>query len=620
MNAEQISAHLRGRFAGPGRYLAHCPVPGHGKGRGDRNPSLSIWQREDGGVGVKCFAGCDSRDVCAELHHLRLPPDEADKRRQPSRVNGQGGSQPSKPKIKQAYNYFNEQGELLYQNVRTDPKGFFQRRPDGRGGWINNLTGVRRVLYQLPDLLEALAEKRPIFFLEGEQDVENLRALGVPATTSGNANSWRPEFAETFRSGDVILIPDNDKVGRKFVQSAAASLVAAGATRVRVLDLPGLQPAGDVSDWIAAGGTIEQLWELVDQAPEWAPPSEPREHHRRHENGGWRDGLINAQELCDRNFPEIKFVIPGLFPEGVTLLASRPKLGKSWLLLQIAGAAAKGVATLVSKASNDQQPVKGDVLYLALEDNNKRLQRRLRKLYGSDKENWPALTLATTWCRLDRGGLDALREWCKSVAKPLLIEIDTLKRVRPPKRKDQSDYDADYEACQGLQQLASEFGIAIIVAHHDRKMDAEDVFDTVSGTLGLTGGVDTVAIIKRRGSAVTLHIEGRDLSEPVEKAMQFDRETCRWVILGEAAEVQRSSERARVLAALEGETEGLTVAEIVARASLENRDAAYNLLGRMTQDGDVERIKRGLYGLPGTRAHLSRSVNLSGTKKIKTKR
>jgi hypothetical protein len=599
MRAEQISARLRGRIVGPGRYLTHCPVPGHGKGRGDRNPSLSIWQREDGGVGVKCFTGCDPREIYAELRRLGLAPDEADKRRQPWLVNGQGGRQRSMPEVKAAYDYCNEQGERLYQVVRTEPKGFFQKRPDGRGGWINNLDGVRRVLYRLPELLEAVAEKRPIFFVEGEKDVENLRGFGVPATTSGNANSWRPEFAETFRSGDVILVPDNDEVGRKFVQSVAASLTAAGATRIRVLDLPGLRPAGDVSDWIAAGGTIEQLWKLVDQAPDWAPPNEPLEHHRRHESAGWRDGLVNAQDLCDREFPEIKFVIPGLFPEGVTLLASRPKLGKSWLLLQIAGAVAKGVATL---AFDDRPPMQGDVLYLALEDNQKRLQRRLRKLYGSDQENWPAITLATSWRRLDCGGLDALREWCKSVARPLLIEIDTLKRVRPPKRSKQTDYDADYEACQGLQQLASEFDIAIIVAHHDRKMDAEDVFDTVSGTLGLTGGVDTVAIIKRRGSAFTLHIEGRDLSEPVEKAVQLDRETCLWVILGEAAEVLRSNERARVLTTLKGEPEGLSVAEIAARASLASRNAADVILGRMTRDGEVERFKRGRYRLPRTPA------------------
>jgi hypothetical protein len=128
--------------------------------------------------------------------------------------------------------------------------------------------------------------------------------------------------------------------------------------------------------------------------------------------------------------------------------------------------------------------------------------------------------------------------------------IDTLKTIRAPRRNGQSDYDADYEACQGLQQLAGALNVAIIVAHHDRKMDAEDVFDTVSGTLGLTGGVDTIAVLKRRAGVTTVHVEGRDLAETVEKAISFDRETCRWMVLGEAAEIRRSTERSRVHAVL----------------------------------------------------------------------
>jgi hypothetical protein len=315
----------------------------------------------------------------------------------------------------------------------------------------------------------------------------------------------------------------------------------------------------------------------------------------------WRAELINARDLCDQTFPEIKYVVPGLLPEGVTLLASRPKIGESWLLLQIGTAIASGAVTLVPS----DRPVRGDVLYLALEDNKRRLQQRLRKYFGPDKRNWPArFTPAIKWRRLDLGGLEALRAWCMSVESPTLIAIDTLKKVRAPKRNNQTDYDADYEACQGLQELAGEFRVAIIVAHHDRKMDAEDVFDTISGTLGLTGGVDTVAVIKRRGLAVTLHIEGRDLVDTVEKAINFDRETCRWMILGEAADVRRSDERTRILTALNGASEGLTITEIVAGARLKSRNAADSLIFDMGKAGEIERLKRGLYGLPGTLARI----------------
>ena len=132
-------------------------------------------------------------------------------------------------------------------------------------------------------------------------------------------------------------------------------------------------------------------------------------------------------------------------------------------------------------ATSDQPPLHGDVLYLALEDTHRRLQSRLTKYFGLHRETWPTrLALTTEWKRLDQGGLDAIKDWCKAVNKPTLIMIDTLKKVRAPKKQGQTDYDADYDACQGLQNLAGELDVAIIVAHHDRKMGADDVFDTAA--------------------------------------------------------------------------------------------------------------------------------------------
>jgi AAA domain len=358
----------------------------------------------------------------------------------------------------------------------------------------------------------------------------------------------------------------------------------------------------DANDVLRERGHAE-VRRMADAAKPAAPPRHERKRSHSHPPGTWRDNLIDPQKLCDEQFPDVRYVVPGIIPEGVTLLASRPKLGKSWLILQTATAIATGTASL---ATSDQ-PTHGDVLYVALEDNKRRLKRRLAKYFGAQRENWPKqLALFTKWRRLDQGGIEDLREWCKSVNKPTLIAVDTLKKVRKPKGRNQSDYDADYEACEGLMELAREFpGLSIIVAHHDRKMDADDVFDTVSGTLGLTGGVDTIAIIRRSAKGITLHVEGRDLIDAVEKAVRFDRETCRWTILGDAAEVQRSADRSRVLAALQNAPEGLSTSEIISAAGLGSRNAADVLLFRMLADGEVERVRRGVYGLPGTSANLS---------------
>jgi AAA domain len=248
-------------------------------------------------------------------------------------------------------------------------------------------------------------------------------------------------------------------------------------------------------------------------------------------------------------------------------------------------------------------PLKGNVLYLALEDGQRRLQRRMTKLIGAQPENWPKdLDLKTEWRRFDEGGLDDIRAWHQSVkdqgGNPTLIMIDTLAKVRAPGSPKASPYQNDHDALAGLQKLTDELGLFIIISHHDRKMDADDVHDTVSGTLGLTGAVDTILILTKKRDVRTLHVRGRDIEEDAALEMKFGKD-CRWSVVGTVAarqEALQSEQRTRVLNALaNGE---LCLADIVAVAELQNTNAAKALLYRMTQDGEVERIRRGLYGLP----------------------
>jgi hypothetical protein len=224
------------------------------------------------------------------------------------------------------------------------------------------------------------------------------------------------------------------------------------------------------------------------------------------------------------------------------------------------------------------KPTDGDVLYLALEDNHRRLQRRMAKLLPHN-ECWPErLSLHTEWRRVDDGGLADIEEWCGSVAAPTLIVVDTLEKLRPQANSKAQAYSADYHAIEGLQKIAGTKGISIAVCHHVRKMDAEDPFDTVSGTLGLTGAADTLLILKRHSGNVTLFAKGRDIEES-ETAVQFNKNTCRWSILGEAAEVHRSAERQKILAALDdAEGADLSVPEIMVAIESNNRNATDILL------------------------------------------
>jgi hypothetical protein len=181
----------------------------------------------------------------------------------------------TEPQIVRTYDYRDESGELLFQVLRYEPKGFRQRRPDGHGGHIWDLRDTRRVLYLLPELVKAVAAGETIYIPEGEKDVENLRAIGLAATTNpGGIKKWRNEYSEHLRGADVVVLPDNHAEGREHAGQVLASLRGI-ARDIRVLDIgrhwPNCPDKGDISDWLAAGGSVEKLNEMADALPEWEP-------------------------------------------------------------------------------------------------------------------------------------------------------------------------------------------------------------------------------------------------------------------------------------------------------------------------------------------------------------
>jgi hypothetical protein len=299
---------------------------------------------------------------------------------------------------------------------------------------------------------------------------------------------------------------------------------------------------------------------------------------------------LNAKRLNEMVFGPIKYVVPGYIVEGLTLFAGKPKVGKSWLLLHVAFAVAEGGFTL-----GNVQCEQGDVLYAALEDNLRRLQSRLTKLFGTN--DWPArLDFVCEMPRLTEGGLDFIKSWIEGAERPRLVIIDTLAVVRPPNRKEQGTYDADYAAVKELRDLALKYGIAIVLVHHLRKAEADDPFDTISGTLGLTGAPDSIMVIKRDSSGTTLHAKGRDLIE-IEKAVKFDPGTCAWVVLGEAGAIKKSTERSVIVNALEeAGSEPLTPNQIAAHTGMKPVNVR-RLLAKLLADGVIKKASYGKYTL-----------------------
>jgi hypothetical protein len=126
-----------------------------------------------------------------------------------------------KPKIVKLYDYTDEKGVLLFQVVRMDPKDFRQRAPDGSGGWIYKLEGVRRALYNLPKVLAADV----VFIPEGEKDADTIGSMGLVATTNcGGSKKWLPEYSPFLRGKEVVLLPDNDKAGEEHLETLRAAL------------------------------------------------------------------------------------------------------------------------------------------------------------------------------------------------------------------------------------------------------------------------------------------------------------------------------------------------------------------------------------------------------------
>jgi AAA domain len=299
--------------------------------------------------------------------------------------------------------------------------------------------------------------------------------------------------------------------------------------------------------------------------------------------------IKTAAALRTMTFPPLKFVVPGLLPEGLVILAGKPKVRKSWLALDIALAVADGRFCL-----GDRKCQQGSVLYLALEDGERRIQRRITKLLPSFGGEWPKkFHYATNWPRIDQEGVEQIDAWVELHPDARVVVVDIFARLRAPSRAGIGAYEQDYAALLKLQQLAVRRGITVIVVHHTRKGDSEDPVEEVSGTLGLSGCADGFLVLKRTAAGATLTGRGRDI-EDVDLAVQFSDETCRWTILGAAAEVQRSDQRTRVLAALADAKDGMSPVDLSAELGISHTNAKV-ILFRMAKAGEIKKVRHGRY-------------------------
>lgn len=307
-----------------------------------------------------------------------------------------------------------------------------------------------------------------------------------------------------------------------------------------------------------------------------------------------REGYRTGSELQAKEFPPIRWIAEGYLPEGLTMLAGKPKMGKSWLMLVCGLAVAYG-----GKFLNSIDVEKGEVLYLDLDGNERRLRSRIDKIMQGE-----AFPDGFYYCNThERGlkGVQRLDKWLSGHGDARLIIIDTFVKFRERSTaKSQDTYEKDTHDLYSLQQLAEKHHIGIVCIHHQRKMGSDDLFDTVLGSIGMTGGVDTVAIMKRdrtRSDAV-LTIDGKDMENPVESAIEFDRTLGIWKLLGKAEDYRQSIQRQEILDILAKSKEPLSPKQI-AGILQKNHNTTRWLLSQLFRDQKVGNIS-GKYFIANT--------------------
>jgi hypothetical protein len=326
---------------------------------------------------------------------------------------------------------------------------------------------------------------------------------------------------------------------------------------------------------------------------------------KQNDTGGTKSciEIITASELDKLDLPEPQWIIPGLLPEGVTLCCGKPKVGKSFLCLNISLDLAKG-----GKVFDVIKVKKTDVLYLALEDNQRSIKNRMRKILTSLQPAPNNLYISTKCSRFDMGGLDALKDELNKHKNIKLVIVDTLQKVRPPKTNNALLYEYDYQALQGLKAIADERNITIVVVHHLRKTASEDPLDEVSGTTGLTGASDNVMTLKKNQNkcTATLKITGRNIEEK-ELTLSFDKLSTRWRLIEDEEGYHITEQREAIIALLYQEQQPLSPKQIAKRLQQKENNIQF-LLGKMQRDGQIKKVSRGKYTyLPTT--HIANDTN-----------
>ena len=505
MQAEQIAKALGNAKKVNGSWLASCPLPTHGQGNGDKNPSLSITDGADNKPLFKCHGGCDQHDVFQAIKDYGLLPDLE------PRAELLASIKPiQQPTLENEWHYTDEDGVTLFikQRYKTyDAKGktYKQLRVDEQGRRHASITGAQIVPYNLPEVEQARQAGRTVFLTEGEKAADALKSIGVCATCTHQGASSFPEDAILYFTGlNVVILPDNDKVGWEYAKKAVKAIKKV-TNSIRILDLQLEDAKEDAYEYVYRYGYDKQ--HLTDYVKNYAvkvasdsdvtiperfvaqdeKPTEP-ELSLQPANLSIQRQPFKIEQLDDIDDEPVEWLIEGVIPKkAFVALYAPPASFKSFVALDIAECIATGREFLTKQVKHQ-----GAVLYIAGEGHGGIGARiKAMKKHHSTPQGAPVFFLRKQInLRSSATDIQDLIQAVDDIQATHdinfeLVVIDTLARAFGGGNENASEDMGAFITAAGAIQ--GRYNCALLVVHHAGK----DATKGLRGHSSLLGAVDT---------------------------------------------------------------------------------------------------------------------------------
>jgi hypothetical protein len=506
MQAEQIAKALGNAKKVNGSWLASCPLPTHGQGNGDKNPSLSITDGQDGKPLFKCHGGCEQHDVFAAIRDYGLLPDLEPRAELLASIQPLPQQQQS---LEQEWHYTDEDGVTLFikQRYKTnDAKGktYKQLRVDESGKRHQTITGAKIVPYNLPEVEDARKAGRTVFLTEGEKAADALKSIGVIATCTHQGASSFPEDAIQYFAGlNVVILPDNDKVGWEYARKAVKAIKTV-ANSIRVLDLQLEEAKEDAYEYVHDyAGTKQHLSDYVKNYSQRVTiegdVTIPERFMQQEEKATEQPELelqpstnlrqpFKIEQLDDIDDEPVEWLIEGVIPKkAFVALYAPPASFKSFIALDIAECIATGREFLTKQVKHE-----GAVLYIAGEGHGGIGARiKAMKKHHNTPAGAPVFFLRKQ-INLRSSATD-IQDLIQAVdeiqatqdIKFELVVIDTLARAFGGGNENASEDMGAFITAAGAIQ--GRYNCALLVVHHAGK----DATKGLRGHSSLLGAVDT---------------------------------------------------------------------------------------------------------------------------------